>query len=67
MLSLPSRLALGFARLIVQLLVSLVRLTFKVAGAAVAATVVMFVLDMVLLGDKRRSPRDVPPVRPAGR
>lgn len=67
MFSAPNRLALGLLRLLLRLVVWIVRLLVKVAGAAMLATVVMFVLDMVLLGDKRRKARETPPIRPAGR
>lgn len=57
MLSLvPDRLLLGVARGVLRFLLRILRLVAKVIGAATAATAILFVLDMVLLGDKRREP-----------
>ncbi|HXU25087.1 MAG TPA: hypothetical protein VN697_13745 [Tepidiformaceae bacterium] len=64
----PNRAALGLLRLVARIVLWVVRLLMKVAGAAVFATAVVFILDMVLLGDKRRAPQVLPrPSTPPGR
>jgi hypothetical protein len=64
----PNRAALGLLRLVVRIVLWVVRLLMKVAGAAVFATAVVFILDLVLLGDKRRAPQALPrPSTPPGR
>ena len=61
MLSVPNRVALGLLKLVARIVVWIVRLLMKVAGAAIFATAVVFLLDLVLLGDKSRAPRTTPP------
>ena len=61
MLSVPNRVALGLLKLVARIVLWIVRLLMKVAGAAVFATVVVFLLDLVLLGDKSRAPQRTPP------
>ena len=61
MLSVPNRVALGLLKLIARIVLWIVRLLMKVAGAAIFATVVVFLLDLVLLGDKSRAPQTTPP------
>jgi hypothetical protein len=61
MLSVPNRVALGLLKLIARIVLWIMRLLMKVAGAAIFATAVVFLLDLVLLGDKNRAPRTTPP------
>ena len=61
MLSVPNRVALGLLKLIARIVLWIVRLLMKVAGAAIFATAVVFLLDLVLLGDKSRAPQTTPP------